>query len=102
MSNYASSGNPVAGNDEAAAQPVSQIEGLVAEQAVHLDRLSDMIERAARTFGPVLHPDLCSDGTGIPDPQPCRSPLGIELHNHNERLERSLAALDGLIRRAAV
>ena len=102
MSNYVSSGKPVAGNHGAQAQPVSQIESLMVEQAVHLDRLSDMIERAARTFGPVLHPDLLSDGKGNTDPQPCRSPLGTELHNHNESLERSLAALDALIRRAAV
>lgn len=102
MSNYASAGNTVPSHCEAVAQPVPQIESLMCEQAIHLDRLSDMIERAARAFGPVLHPELCGDGKVNAEPQPCRSPLGAELHNHNERLERSLVALDALIRRAAV
>lgn len=102
MSNYVIAGNPVAGHCEEVARPVPQIESLMREQAIHLDRLSDMIERAAVAFGPVLHPELCGDGKVNADPQPSRSPLGAELHNHNERLERSLAALDGLIRRVAV
>lgn len=102
MSNYAIAGNPVASHSEALPQPVPQIESLMCEQVIHLDRLSDMIERAARAFGPVLHPELCGDGKMNAEPQPCRSPLGAQLHNHNEMLERSLVALDALIRRAAV
>lgn len=84
------------------AAPVSQIRELIDTQAVHLDRLSDMVERAARTFGPVLHPELGCGETSQAVPQPCRSPLGAHLHDHNERLERALGELDALIRRSAV
>lgn len=101
MSNYASAGSPVAGQCEKAPQ-VSQVEGLLGEQAVYLDRLADMVERAGRTFAVVLHPDLSSDAKANADPQPCCSPLGNVLHSHNERLERALASLDALIRRSAV